>query len=116
MCQRADFDLKTKTQLFLPRALLFQADSTVFELTYNWGRSEYSKGNAYAQVAISTKDVYKTAEQIREAGGNITRDPGPIPGINTKITACLDPDGYKLVFVDEEDFKKELVDASDDMP
>lgn len=23
--------------------------------TYNWGRSEYKKGNAYAQVAISTK-------------------------------------------------------------
>lgn len=28
------------------------------------------------QVAISTKDVYKTAEQIRAAGGKITREPG----------------------------------------
>lgn len=24
-------------------------------LTYNYGRTEYTKGNAYAQVAISTK-------------------------------------------------------------
>lgn len=27
----------------------------------------------------------------------ITREPGPLPGINTKITACLDPDGWKSV-------------------
>jgi hypothetical protein len=27
-------------------------------------------------VAISTKDVYKAAEQIRAAGGKITREPG----------------------------------------
>ncbi len=32
------------------------------------GKTEYSKGNAYAQVALSTTDVYKTAEQIRAAG------------------------------------------------
>jgi hypothetical protein len=48
---------------------------------------------AAPQVAISTRDVYKTAEQIRAAGGNITREPGPVPGIGTKITACTDPDG-----------------------
>lgn len=84
-------------------------DSTcVFELTYNWGREEYTKGNAYAQVAISTKDVFKTAEQIKAAGGTITREPGPVPGIGTKIVATTDPDGYKVVLVDTEDFLKEL--------
>ena len=25
----------------------------------------------------------------------ITREPGPVPGIGTKIVACTDPDGYK---------------------
>lgn len=53
----------------------------VFELTYNYGRTDYTKGDAYAQVAISTNDVYKTAEQIKAAGGTITREPGPVPGI-----------------------------------
>jgi len=64
-----------------------EQSSTVFELTYNWGKdsSNYGKGDAYAQVAISTKDVFKTAEQIRSAGGTITREPGPVPGIGTKI-------------------------------
>lgn len=53
------------------------------------------------QVAISTDDVYKSAEVvnlvIQELGGKITRQPGPIPGINTKITSFLDPDGWKTV-------------------
>ncbi|MCO5593697.1 hypothetical protein L7F22_047714 [Adiantum nelumboides] len=72
--------------------------STVMELTYNYGVTKYEKGNGYAQVAIGTDDVYTTAEVVREAGGKITREPGPLPGINTKIVACLDPDGWKTVF------------------
>ncbi|KAF5176051.1 Lactoylglutathione lyase [Thalictrum thalictroides] len=86
--------------------------TTVLELTYNYGVTEYTKGNAYAQIAVSTDDVYKSAEVVnlvtQELGGKITRQPGPIPGINTKITAFLDPDGWKTVLVDNEDFLKEL--------
>lgn len=49
------------------------------------------------QIALSTDNVYKSAEAIKLFGGKIIREPGPLPGINTKITACLDPDGWKLV-------------------
>ncbi|GFZ06332.1 glyoxalase/bleomycin resistance protein/dioxygenase superfamily protein [Actinidia rufa] len=89
-----------------------ECETTVLELTYNYGVTEYTKGNAYAQVAISTNDVYKSGEVInlviQELGGKVTRQPGPIPGINTKITSFLDPDGWKTVLVDNEDFLKEL--------
>ncbi|BAT87465.1 hypothetical protein LR48_Vigan09g207400 [Vigna angularis] len=89
-----------------------EQETTVLELTYNYGVTEYTKGNAYAQVAISTDDVYKSAEVVnivtQELGGKITREPGPIPGLNTKITSFLDPDGWKTVLVDNEDFLKEL--------
>ncbi|XP_061336917.1 lactoylglutathione lyase GLX1-like isoform X2 [Gastrolobium bilobum] len=87
-------------------------ETIVLELTYNYGVTEYTKGNAYAQVAIGTDDVYKSAEVVnivtQELGGKITRQPGPLPGLNTKITAFLDPDGWKTVLVDNEDFLKEL--------
>ena len=53
----------------------------------------------FYQIAIGTDDVYKTAEAIRLCGGKITREPGPLPVINTKITACLDPDGWKSVWL-----------------
>jgi lactoylglutathione lyase len=65
-------------------------------------------GKGYAQVAISTRDVYKAADAIKEAGGKVTREPGPVPGIGTKITATTDPDGWKMVLVDEKDFLAEL--------
>lgn len=38
----------------------------------------------------------------------VARAPGPVPGIGTKITAVVDPDGYKTVIVDEIDIEKEL--------
>ncbi|XVE70467.1 hypothetical protein DITRI_Ditri10aG0074700 [Diplodiscus trichospermus] len=82
--------------------------NVVLELTYNYGVTDYDKGNGYAQIAIGTDDVYRTAEAVKFFGGKITREPGPLPGINTKITACLDPDGWKTVFVDNIDFLKEL--------
>ncbi|KHN18179.1 Putative lactoylglutathione lyase, chloroplast, partial [Glycine soja] len=82
--------------------------NSVLELTYNYGVTNYDKGNGYAQIAIGTNDVYKTAEAIKLCGRKIIREPGPLPGINTKIVACLDPDGWKLAFVDNVDFLKEL--------
>ncbi|KAJ6732495.1 LACTOYLGLUTATHIONE LYASE [Salix purpurea] len=82
--------------------------NAVLELTYNYGITEYNKGNGYTQIAIGTDDVYKSAEAVKLCGGKIIREPGPIPVINTKITACLDPDGWKSVFVDNVDFFKEL--------
>jgi lactoylglutathione lyase len=47
------------------------------------------------QIAIGTNDVYKTADAIKACGGKIVREAGPLPGINTKITAILDPEGWK---------------------
>ncbi|KAG0577986.1 hypothetical protein M758_5G189400 [Ceratodon purpureus] len=82
--------------------------TTVLELTYNYGVTEYTKGNGYGQIALGTDDVYKTAEAVKTFGGKIVREPGPLPIINTKITAVLDPDGWKSVFVDNIDFAKEL--------
>ncbi|MED6205407.1 hypothetical protein PIB30_017219 [Stylosanthes scabra] len=82
--------------------------NTVLELTYNYGVTNYDKGNGYGQIAIGTNDVYKSAEAIQLCGGKIIREPGPLPGINTKIAVCLDPDGWKLAFVDNADFLKEL--------
>ncbi|KAE9609145.1 hypothetical protein Lal_00020116 [Lupinus albus] len=82
--------------------------NTVLKLKYNYGVKNYDKGNGYVQIAIGTNDVYKTAEAIKLCGGKVIREPGPLPGINTKITVCLDPDGWKWAFVDNVDFLKEL--------
>ncbi|KAK4536040.1 hypothetical protein CDCA_CDCA07G2065 [Cyanidium caldarium] len=85
-----------------------EQDGMVLELTENDGVSEYDHGDAYAQVALSTDDVYAAAERLRNAGANITREPGPLPGIGTKIVSARDPDGHKFVLVDWTDFLREF--------
>lgn len=69
------------------------------ELTYNHGVDPYELGTAYGHIALGVKDLYKTCEDIRVAGGTITREPGPVQGGNTLIAFVQDPDGYKIELI-----------------
>jgi len=69
------------------------------ELTYNHGVENYDMGTAYGHIAIGVKDIYKVCEDIRVAGGTITRDAGPVKGGNTLIAFVQDPDGYKIELI-----------------
>jgi lactoylglutathione lyase len=69
------------------------------ELTYNHGVDTYEIGTAYGHIALGVKDLYKTCEDIRVAGGKITREPGPVQGGNTLIAFVQDPDGYKIELI-----------------
>ena len=70
------------------------------ELTYNYGESEYDLGTAYGHIALGVDSVAKTCERIREAGGNVTREPGPVKGGSTVIAFVEDPDGYKVELIE----------------
>lgn len=70
------------------------------ELTYNHGQSEYDLGSAYGHIALGVDSVAGTCDRIRSAGGNITREPGPVKGGNTVIAFVEDPDGYKIELIE----------------
>lgn len=70
------------------------------ELTYNHGTSQYDLGNAYGHIALGVNDVAGTCERIRSAGGNVTREAGPVKGGNTVIAFVEDPDGYKIELIE----------------
>ena len=36
-----------------------ESETTVLELTHNWGTESYDLGNAYGHIAIGVDDVYK---------------------------------------------------------
>jgi lactoylglutathione lyase len=78
-------------------------DHAELELTYNWGTDKYEMGTAYGHIAISAEDIYKTCDQVRAAGGNITREPGPVKGGPTVIAFITDPDGYKVELIERAD-------------
>jgi lactoylglutathione lyase len=69
------------------------------ELTYNHGVETYEMGTAYGHIAIGVKDIYKTCEDIKIAGGQVTREAGPVKGGNTLIAFVKDPDGYKIELI-----------------
>ena len=76
-----------------------ESEQAVLELTYNWGTEKYDLGNGYGHIALSADDIYATCEAIRKAGGNITREPGPVLGGTTEIAFVEDPDGYKIELI-----------------
>lgn len=70
--------------------------SSVLELTYNWGIDKYELGSAYGHIAIGVDDVYATCDAVRQAGGKITREPGPVKGGKTVIAFVEIPMATKL--------------------
>ena len=69
------------------------------ELTYNHGVDSYDLGNAYGHIAIAVPDAYAACANIKAAGGNVTREAGPVMGGDTIIAFVTDPDGYKIELI-----------------
>jgi lactoylglutathione lyase len=70
------------------------------ELTYNYGVESYDMGTAYGHIAIGVDDAKKACDAARVAGGNVTREPGPVKGGTTVIAFLTDPDGYKVELIE----------------
>ena len=73
------------------------------ELTYNHGVSSYEIGTAFGHLAIGVADVAGLCDQVRKAGGTVTREPGPVKGGSTFIAFIADPDGYKIELIQRDD-------------
>jgi lactoylglutathione lyase len=78
-----------------------ESEGAVLELTYNWGVDSYQLGNAYGHIALAVENVAQTCDSIRQAGGNVTREAGPVKGGTTVIAFIEDPDGYKIELIEE---------------
>lgn len=76
-----------------------ESESSVIELTYNWGTDQYDLGTAFGHIAIGVDDVAKMCKDVRQAGGRVTREAGPVKGGKTIIAFVEDPDGYKLELI-----------------
>lgn len=69
------------------------------ELTYNYGVDHYDLGTAFGHIALGVSDVVAACAKIKNAGGNITREPGPVKGGTSIIAFVTDPDGYKIELI-----------------
>ena len=76
-----------------------EAAGAVLELTHNWGTDQYDPGSGFGHVAIEVDDAYRTCELVRQRGGKVTREAGPMKHGTTVIAFVEDPDGYKIEFI-----------------
>lgn len=76
--------------------------ASVIELTYNYGVDSYDMGSAFGHLAIEVKDAAQACDNVRKAGGTVTREAGPVKGGTTVIAFVADPDGYKIEFIERK--------------
>jgi lactoylglutathione lyase len=76
-----------------------ESDTAVLELTHNWEVEKYDLGNAYGHIAVEVADAYRACEEVKQRGGKVTREAGPMKHGTTVIAFVEDPDGYKIEFI-----------------
>ncbi len=76
-----------------------ESEAAVLELTHNWDTSSYDLGNAYGHIALEVDDAYAACEKIRQKGGRVVREAGPMKHGQTVIAFVEDPDGYKVELI-----------------
>ena len=77
-----------------------ESSGAVLELTYNYGVDKYDLGSAYGHVAIEVPNAAAACDAVRQKGGKVTREAGPVKGGTTVIAFVEDPDGYKIELIE----------------
>jgi len=77
-----------------------EESTAVVELTHNWDTSSYELGDGYGHIAIGVEDIADACDRVREHGGKVVREPGPMKHGSTVIAFVQDPDGYKIEFIE----------------
>jgi len=76
-----------------------EAEQAVIELTHNWDTASYDLGNAFGHIALAVPDAAAACAAIRQRGGKVVREAGPMKHGTTIIAFVEDPDGYKIELI-----------------
>lgn len=76
-----------------------ESDGAVIELTHNWDTTRYDLGDGYGHIALEVDDAYDACARIKEKGGKVVREAGPMKHGKTVIAFVEDPDGYKIELI-----------------
>jgi lactoylglutathione lyase len=79
-----------------------ESDSAVIELTWNWDTDHYDLGNGWGHIALEVEDAKAFCDKVRENGGQVTREAGPMKHGTTVIAFLKDPDGYSIELIERK--------------
>ena len=81
-----------------------EMSNTLIELTHNWDTGKYDHGWAFGHIAIEVENVYEACEEIKNKGGNVVREAGPMMGSKLLLAFVEDPNGYKIELIQKGTF------------
>ena len=81
-----------------------EAQGTVIELTHNWETKIYDQGNAFGHIAIEVDNAYEACETIKQRGGKVIMEAGPMKHGTTVLAFIEDPDGYKIELIQKKSY------------
>ena len=76
-----------------------ESEQAALELTHNWETKSYEVGSGYGHVALEVEDAHAACAEIKQKGGRVTREAGPMKHGTTVIAFVQDPDGYKIELI-----------------
>lgn len=76
-----------------------ESEGAVIELTHNWDTAAYEIGTGFGHIALAVPDAYAACAEIKQRGGKVVREAGPMKHGSTVIAFVEDPDGYKLELI-----------------
>lgn len=79
-----------------------EASQAVIELTHNWDTERYELGNAFGHIALAVPDAAAACAAIKQRGGVVVREAGPMKHGTTVIAFVEDPDGYKIELIERD--------------
>lgn len=79
-----------------------ESEAAALELTHNWDTEKYEIGTGYGHIALEVDDAYEACEKVKQKGGRVTREAGPMKHGTTVIAFVEDPDGYKIEFIQKK--------------
>jgi len=77
-----------------------ESEQAVIELTHNWDTDAYEMGNGFGHIALAVDNASAACEAIRQRGGKVVREAGPMKHGTTVIAFIEDPDGYKIELIE----------------
>ena len=79
-----------------------ESEQAVIELTHNWETGKYDLGDGFGHIALAVDDASAACEEIRQRGGRVVREAGPMKHGTTVIAFVEDPDGYKIELIERK--------------
>jgi lactoylglutathione lyase len=76
-----------------------ESEQAAIELTHNLDTRQYELGGGFGHVALEVPDARAACAEIKQRGGTVVREAGPMKHGTTVIAFVQDPDGYKIELI-----------------